>query len=121
MEGVLEVAWPSAFGRHLLQLSKDQHHDARRFALRHGLAHVLAYHTDIASPDDGSWHSFEETVADLFAIVDIIPDVKLEELREAGYSEREIEHWCYGEIAMWTCDWPGERITDRVRLRLEFS
>ena len=122
MTGVVEVVWPPAFGLHQLQLAKDQHAGARRFALRHGLGHVLAGHTELAgSADDGHHDSFEERVADLFAIVDVIPTVKLDELAAAGYNELEIERWCYGELARWTDSWPGERLRDRVRLRLEME
>lgn len=114
MEGVLEVVWPPAFGRHLVQLAKDQHPGARRFALRHGLGHVLGGHTEIASADAGDWRSFEERAADLFALVDVLPAWKLEQLRDVG---ADVGTWCREEIARWTVDWPAERVRDRVLLR----
>lgn len=118
MDGVLEVVWPPAFGRHLIQLAKQQHAGARRFALRHGLAHVLGGHTENASADDGHWSGFEERVADLFACMDVLPDWRLEQLHAAGYDDQAIDHWCYQELSAWTCDWDPERLRDRVWLRL---
>lgn len=116
--GVDEIVWPPAYGQHQMMISAELGAGPRRFAMRHGLAHVLAGHNCIAVMNR-DWHGAEETAADLFALLDIIPDVQLEELRAGGRGESEIARWCYAEIARWTAGWAAERIADRVELRLD--
>lgn len=123
MEGIVEVVFPAVCGRTQMLVSREQPPGARRFALRHGLAHVLAGHTSAAEHVHAlaDWSSWEESLADLFALLDIAPAWQLEELRAAGYSAEEVERWLYAEIARWTTGWLPERLRDRVRLRLTFS
>lgn len=120
MEGLCEIVWPPICGIYVMHIDRDQSSCARRFAMRHGLAHVLAGHVaDLAFAHDGrDWSCHEETVADLFALLDIIPGYQLDELRAAGYEPSEVERWIYTTIATWTSDWSPERIRDRVTLRL---
>lgn len=116
--GFVEVIWPPAFGAHQMSLSADLSIDARRFACRHGMAHVLAGHT-VGPAHDAGWSSWDETLADLFALLDVIPDHRIEELRAEGLNEAELERWVYAEVARWTCGWwPPERLAERVKLRL---
>ena len=39
--GVCEIVWPPIYGVHLMQIDKHLTTAERRFAMRHGLAHVL--------------------------------------------------------------------------------
>lgn len=121
LEGLCEIVWPPVCGIYVMHIDRCQTPGQKRFAARHGLGHVLAGHVDdLAFAHDGhDWHGFEETVADLFALVDAIPDRELAELRVAGYESGEIERWVYAEVARWTAGWSPERILDRVALRLE--
>jgi hypothetical protein len=121
LEGLCEIVWPPVCGIYVMHIDRCQTPGERRFATRHGLAHVLAGHVDdLAFAHDGhDWQGFEETVADLFALVDAIPDRQINELRAAGYNAGEVERWVYAEIARWTSGWSPERIRDRVALRLE--
>lgn len=119
-ETILELVAPETAGRFPLVLNRTHDWGAKRFALRHGIGHVLAHHVDevafLAAGDDFMAH--EERVADVFALVDAIPDRQLYELRQAGYSAVEIERWVYAEIGRWTSGWEPERIRDRTTLRL---
>jgi len=117
---VVEAVFPPMLGIHVMLLARAQTPGVRRFGLRHGLAHVL-HGDNVAFVTGGTWDCFEETVADLFACLDVLPDWRLDELRQAGYSEQDIEHWCYGELSAWTSDWDPERLRERVWLRLSQS
>ncbi len=121
LEHVGEIVWPPVCGVHLMQVNRQQSPGERRLAIRHGLAHVLA--GDVAeltfAREGHDWRGREETVADLFALVDLIPDRQLAELRAAGYAPDELARWVYCEIARYAPRWPTERIGARAQLRLE--
>ena len=120
LEGVAEIVWPPICGRHLMFVERHQAPGERRFAIRHGLAHVLAGHVDeISFARDGhDWRGFEESVADLFAIADLVPDRMLREAEEAGLNPVETGRWVQGEIWRYVPNWPDARIQDRAALRL---
>lgn len=121
LEGLCEVVWPPVCGVHVLHVDRCQTTAQRRFAVRHGLGHVLAGHvSNIAYSHDGhAWQLDAETVADLFAMMDLIHDERLGELRAAGYSADELERWIYADLAAhWTADWEPERLADRASLRM---
>lgn len=91
----------------------------KRFAVRHGLGHVLAGHVEEATfVRDRDPYSHEERVADLFALADLIPQRKLEELRAAGYRPWELEWWTVCELKRFVPNWPFRRIIDRMNLLL---
>lgn len=119
LAGLAEVVWPPAFGLHLMLVEGAQTPGEKRLAMRHGLAHVLAGHLDTyVSAGDRSWGSYEETVADLFALVDLIPNRAVADLRSAGFTEAERMRWVTCELRRYAPRWPAARIADRVRLRL---
>lgn len=91
----------------------------RRYALRHGLGHVLAGHTCLGGQRDRDWTARDEAVADLFALIDVVPSWRLGELIAAGYEQSEVERWVYAEVARWTSGWSSERLASRVWLRLQ--
>jgi hypothetical protein len=119
--GLTEIVWPPICGVHVLHLERAQTPGERRLAVRHGLGHVLAGHlSDLAVRHDrDDPFGFEETIADLFALMDLIPTRQLAELYAAGYSFAELEHWTTCELRRYALRWSDERIRDRVRLRLE--
>lgn len=119
LAGLAEVVWPPAFGLHLMLVERAQTAGEKRLAMRHGLAHVLAGHLDdYVRAGDRNWGSYEETVADLFALVDLIPNRMLAELRSAGFTKVERRRWAARELRRYAPRWPAVRIADRIRLRL---
>lgn len=121
LEGLTEIVWPPICGVHVLHLERAQTPGERRLAVRHGLGHVLAGHLNELAfrhdRDDPLGH--EETVADLFALMDLIPTRQLAELHGAGYSQQELVHWVTCELRRYAPRWTEERVADRVRLRLQ--
>lgn len=96
-----EVVWPPICGTYLLQLNRAQPPAHRRFALRHGLAHVLAGHVaDLSFAHDGHhWMCWEERVADAFALADLVPE-------RIGDRAAEVRKYCP--------EWSEYRLRDRL-------
>jgi hypothetical protein len=120
LEPVGEIVWPPVCGIHLLQLDRYQPRLERRFALRHGLAHVLAGHVaDLTCAHDGHhWENPEEQLADAFAFADLIPDRMLCEMQAVGFRDKGLKRWVRAEISRYAPDWPVERVADRTETRL---
>ena len=92
----------------------------RRFALRHGLAHVLAGHVaDLTYAHDGHHRETpEEQLADAFAFSDLIPDRMLREVQAVGFRGKDLERWVRAEISRYATGWPETRVTDRAEAQL---
>lgn len=120
LEGLVEIVWPPICGAHVMLVERAQTPGEKRFAVRHGLGHVLASHVDEVSyaRDGHDPFALEETVADLFAIVDLVPRGRLGQLAGAGYSAAEIERWLMCELRRYVPSWPDDRLHDRIDLRL---
>ncbi|MBK7716808.1 MAG: ImmA/IrrE family metallo-endopeptidase [Gemmatimonadetes bacterium] len=105
---------------HLMQIDKHLTTAERRFAMRHGLAHVLDGHLRDLAPaaDSGHWETYEEAVADLFAMVDLVPDHQLDTLVQAGAAHQELESSVREVTRKYAPDWPEERLAQRVGLRV---
>lgn len=118
--GICEIVWPPIYGVHLMQIDKYLTTAERRFAMRHGLAHVLDGHLRDLAPaaDSGDWQSYEEAVADLFALVDLVPDHQLDTLVQAGFRPLELEAAVREETVTFAPEWPGERVAQRADLRV---
>ena len=117
----LEAVSPPIFGRYAMLYSTDVDDNRRRFALRHGLGHVVAGHvTEISylttARDDHRSH--EERVADLFALADLAPFWRLDELRKQRIGWRAIQHDVERVLHRHTIDWCEERVHDRATLRV---
>lgn len=119
--GICEIVWPPIYGVHLMQIDKHLTTAERRFAMRHGLAHVLDGHLRDLAPaaDSGDWRSYEEAVADLFALVDLVPDHQLDSLVQAGIGPDRLEGLVLEEARKYAPDWPPERLSHRALLRVE--
>ena len=119
--GICEIVWPPIFGVHLMQIDKHLTMAERRFAMRHGLAHVLDGHLRDLTPaaDSGDWRSYEEAVADLFALMDLVPDHRLDALVEVGAGHKELEASVREEAKEYAPGWPEERLSQRVWLRVQ--
>jgi hypothetical protein len=98
MEGLCEIVWPPICGVHLVQLEREQTAGEKRLAIRHALGHVLGGHcSDLSYSHDGhDWRSYEETVADLFALVDLVPDYRVEDCLLADWSWTDVRTWVAG-------------------------
>ena len=120
LEHVGEIVWPPVCGIHLLQVDRYESRAGRRFALRHGLAHVLAGHVaDLTFAHDGHhWESPEERLADAFALADLIPDRMLREVEAVGFWGEHLERFVTYETRRYVPEWPPERDVDRVLARL---
>lgn len=119
----LEAVVPPVYGRYLMVISTDVDERRRAFALRHGLGHVAAGHvTDIAFlrslEERNEWMAHEERVADLFALVDLVPWWQIGELRKGRTSWGALRQMCCRIIRQHTIDWPEARVMDRAELRL---
>lgn len=118
----LEAVAPPVFGRYILVYSTDVDDRRRRFAIRHGLGHVVAGHVShpvYLSLDRNNWMSHEERVCDLFALADLMPAAVIEELRVARTSWAAILQAIVRSVHHHTLDWPIERVADRAELRLQ--
>lgn len=120
MEGICEIVWPPICGIHLLQLNPDQSPQERRFALRHAFGHVLAGHCrDSSYAHDGHhWSTYEERVADGFALIDLLSDVAIRDRLAAGWSWRDLMDWILGELRAFGPTWEWERTYQRTEERL---
>lgn len=120
LEGMGEIVWPPVCGIYIMHVEKAQTPGEKRLAIRHGLAHVLAGDVDdLAFSHDGhAWQSREETVADLFALIDLVPWRVLSERLAVGYTLEELRWWLFCELRRYAPSWPVERIRDRVEGRL---
>lgn len=110
-----EFVTPPIFGRHVMLLDETLCGGERALALRHGLGHVLAGHVDEPT-FTGEWRdpwSHEERTADVFALLDLVPDRILRAWPEATRKEQ-----LWAEILAYAPTWPSERVADRVQLRL---
>lgn len=119
--GICEIVWPAIYGVHLMQIDKHLTTAERRFAMRHGLAHVLDGHLRDLAPaaDGGHWETYEEAVADLFALVDLVPDHQLDTLVQAGAVYQELEASVREVTRKYAPEWPEERLSQRASLRVQ--
>lgn len=120
LHGLAEIVWPPICGVHIMQLEREQTPGEKRLAVRHGLGHVLAGHVAEMQFSRGDQDVFglEETVADLFALMDLIPSRTVGELLAAGYRGAELDRWLTCELRRYAPNWSEERMRDRVALRL---
>jgi len=120
LEHAGEIVWPPVCGIHLLQLDRYQPRLERRFALRHGLAHVLAGHVaDLTYAHDGHhWENPEEQLADAFALADLIPDRMLREVKAVGFRGPHLKRWVRAQISRYAPGWPDGRVGDRTETQL---
>ena len=100
LEHIGQIVWPPVCGIHLLQVNHQQSRVARRFALRHGLPHVLAGHvSDLTFPHDGHhWSTPEEELADAFAFGDLIPRRLVDEAEASSFRGIDLVRWMRAEI-----------------------
>lgn len=117
--GALELVTPPLYGRYLLLWSTDVDADRRRFALRHGIGHVVAGH--VTTPRfltaGGDWMAPAERVADLFALADLVPFHQVAALRR-GNGWRIVRAEIAALVRMHTLDWPAARVDDRAAMRV---
>lgn len=120
-----ELGVPAYFGAPVIVINRNLCTDARRLALRHGLAHLIAGELEAEPAGEVrfmssalDWMTLCERRADLFAIADLIPDCKIADERAAGADEQDLLWWLCRRIASFAHSWPLERIQDRARLRL---
>lgn len=118
--GICEIVWPPIYGVHLMQIDKHLTTAERRFAMRHGLAHVLDGHLRDLAPaaDSGDWRSYEEAVADLFALVDLVPDHHLDTLVQLGASPEKLVESVREETVRYAPEWLEDRLSQRACLRV---
>ena len=118
--GICEIVWPAIYGVHLMQIDKHLSTSERRFAMRHGLAHVLDGHLRDLAPaaDGGDWRTYEEAVADLFALVDLVPDHQLDNFAKLTTGQSELEEAVLQEMRKYVPEWPGERLCHRASLQV---
>lgn len=116
MQGIAEIVWPPVCGIHIMHLAKGQPYVERRFAIRHGLGHVLAGHAmERVWRQEGS--SMEEAVADLFALADLLPDRELAHIVDADVSEMMIRAHLMGRVLEHAPNWTPDKVLERVSLR----
>src|SRR5574337_1060676 len=123
--GICEIVCPAIYGVHLMQVDKHLTTAERRSAMRHGLAHPLDGHLRDLAPaaDGGHWETYEEAVADLFALVDLVPDHQLDTLVHAGTAPQELEASVREVTRKYAPEWPEDRLSQRAchRVRMVLS
>lgn len=123
-EGVQELALPGIVGPPTITVNRNLPGPARRLALRHGLAHLVAGELE-GEYDSGprfmsSVHDYmalEERRADLFGLVDLVPDRDLAAAVRAHHSPTTARWWMESQIQQFAPNWPKDRLEDRARLR----
>lgn len=119
LEGLCEVVSPPICGIHIMLVERAQTPQERRFAVRHGLGHVLAGHVEESSfVRNRDPFSHEERVADMFAFADLIPDRKLRELEAARYRPWDISLWTIAQMRGYCPSWRIGRLNDRLNMLL---
>lgn len=120
MEGLCEIVWPPICGVHLVQLASDQSPQEKRFAIRHAFGHVLSGHSrDLSYSHDGhDWRSWEETVADQMALIDLVSDVAISDRLAADWTWDEVRRYVAGELVGYGPGWQPERVEMRIEQRL---
>lgn len=119
LRGLVEIIWPPLCGIHVILGHEYLAPGERRFAVRHGLAHVLVgdSHERMYARSEREWDTESEGIADLFAIADLVPDRVIREVLAAGLNPVEVERWIQGEIWRYVPNWPEARINDRAARR----
>ena len=119
LDGLCEIVSPPICGIHLMLVERAQTPGEKRFAVRHGLGHVLAGHVEESSfVRDRDPLSHEERVADMFAFADLLPDRRLAEMRAAGYRPWDLELWTINEVRRYCPGWRVTRLMDRLNMLL---
>jgi hypothetical protein len=119
LDGLCEIIAPPICGIHIMLVERAQTPGEKRFAVRHGLAHVLAGHVEEASfVRDRDPLSHEERVADMFAFADLLPDRMLEEMRAAGYGFFDLSCWVIAQMRLYCPSWRLTRLHDRLKMLL---
>lgn len=119
-EGVMELVTPPMFGLYVMTVSSTLTYDRRRFATRHGLGHVVAGHVSELSFLSASRDhtTLEERVADTFALADVVPWWRLDELRRGRASVGQVKQLLCRVLRQNTVGWPEARVIDRANLRM---
>lgn len=119
LAGICEIVTPPICGIHLMLVEEVQTNAERRFAVRHGLAHVLAGHVEEACfVRDRDPMSHEERVADLFAFADLLPQRMIDELVTARYGFFDISCWLIEQMRIYCPSWRVTRLHDRLNMLL---
>jgi hypothetical protein len=122
-EGIYEIATPGYLGNAVIAIRKGLPKHEKRFALRHGLAHLVGGELDDCEAGQVRFMSsvldlmsLEERRADLFALVDMVPDLWISEVPSNGAAD--LQYWVAERIRVLLPSWPEERVKDRARLRV---
>lgn len=119
LDGICEIVTPPICGIHLMLVEGVQTNAAKRFAVRHGLGHVLAGHVEESCfVRDRDPYSHEERVADLFAFADLIPQRRIDELVAARYGFFDLSCWIIAEMQRCCPSWRVTRLHDRLNMLL---
>ena len=120
LDGACEIVWPPICGVHLIHVERSQTPGEKMFALRHGFAHVLARHVgDLSFAREGhDWRCFEETVADGFALIDLVADRDLRTRLQDGWTWRDVQGWIGLQLRHYAPRWRPERALARLEFRL---
>lgn len=115
---LFEVVFPPFLGWYFMYIRRGLPVPVRRCAMRHGLAHVLDGHLlrkGRKQTTRGQYHlGYEERVADLFALADLIPDQAI--ARQAA--SRRLA-WLRRRVSrLFPAKMPRARLYDRAVLRL---
>lgn len=120
MEGLCEIVWPPICGVHLVQLDHKQSPPETRFAIRHAFGHVMAGHSsDLSYSHDGhDWRSWEETVADQVALIDLVSDAAIADRLLAGWTWHDVRGHVLSQLAGYGPGWTSDRLESRTEQRL---
>lgn len=124
-KGIYEIATPGYLGAPVIAVRKGLPVNEKRFALRHGLAHLIGGELDDCEAGQVRFMSsvldlmsLEERRADLFALIDMVPDHWISEVPTQG--KADLEYWVAERIRVLLPSWPEERVKDRARLRVTY-
>lgn len=120
-----ELGVPGYFGPPIIVINRLLPQVQRRLALRHGLAHLIAGELEAGQGNEVRFMSLitdymtmEERRADLFALADLFPNQAIDVLIATGARTVTVQAALRRELRIFAPDWPSDRLTDRVRLRL---
>lgn len=119
-EEPVEAVTPTVMGRYFLMYSTDVPTLVQETAIRHGLAHIAAGHVDYPpkiEPSVPQYMTHHERVADVLALIDLIPTWVMRLLRDAQLRTPEIRAELSTFVGPYTHGWPADRLADRISLR----
>ncbi len=120
LSDTVAMALPRCAEVYPVLVNRNAERTDRLFAFRHEIAHVLAGDVEgaVFLADEG-YMALPERIADLFALADLVPGWWIADVRKGQTPWRRVRAEITLAVAEYAESWTGERLEDRVELRLK--